>query len=137
MYAPERPASSARYGRISAAPSAQFTPTTSGSACSIERRKASTVCPDRVRPDRSTTVTEIHSGRCGATSRAAAIAALAFSVSNTVSMSSRSTPPSASPRTCPAYAARTSSNDTARYAGSSTFGDSDSVTFSGPIEPAT
>ena len=73
----------------------------------------------------------------GATSRAAAIAALALSVSKIVSISSRSTPPSASAWICSAYAAVTSSNVTARYAGSSTRGDSDSVTFSGPTEPAT
>ena len=82
-------------------------------------------------------VTEIHSGRCGATSRAAAMAALAFSVSKIVSISSRSTPPSASAAICSAYAAWTWSKVTARYAGSSTRGDSDRVTFSGPIEPAT
>ncbi len=99
---PASRASSATCGRISAAPSEQFTPTTSGSACSIERQNASTVCPDRVRPLRSTMVTEIHSGRCGATSRAAAMAALAFSVSKIVSISSRSTPPSASAGICSA-----------------------------------
>ncbi len=90
------------YGRISAAPSEQFTPTTSGWPCSTERQNASTVCPDRVRPLRSTIVTEIHSGRCGATSRVAAMAALAFSVSKIVSIISRSTPPSARAGTCSA-----------------------------------
>ncbi len=89
-------------GRISSAPSEQFTPTTSGLACSTELQNASTVCPDRVRPLRSTMVTEIHSGSCGATSRAAAIAALALSVSKIVSISSRSTPPSASAWICSA-----------------------------------
>ncbi len=82
-------------------------------------------------------VTEIHSGSCGATSRAAAIAAFALSVSKIVSMSSRSTPPSASAAICSAYAARTSSKETARWAGSFTSGDSESVTFSGPTDPAT
>ncbi len=124
-------------GRISSAPSEQFTPTTTGAACSTDRQKASTVCPDRVRPLRLTMVTEIHNGRCPATSRAAAIAALAFSVSKIVSIRSRSTPPSASAFICSAYAAYTSSNDTARYAGSSTRGESDKVTFSGPTDPAT
>ena len=62
-------------------------------------------------------MTEIHSGSSGATSRAAAIAAFAFSVSKIVSISSRSTPPSASAAICSAYAARTSSNETARNAG--------------------
>ena len=47
-------------------------------------------------------VTEIHSGRSGATSRAAAMAAFALSVSKMVSMSSRSTPPSASAAICSA-----------------------------------
>ena len=94
-------------GRISAAPSEQLTPTISGSACSIAVQNASTVCPDRVRPLRSTIATEIHSGRPGATSRAAAIAALAFSVSKIVSISSRSTPPSASAAICSAYASLT------------------------------
>jgi hypothetical protein len=55
-----------------------------------------------VRPDRSTIVTEIHSGRCGATSRAADTAAFTFSVSKIVSHSSRSTPPSASAAICSA-----------------------------------
>ena len=50
-------------------------------------------------------VTEIHNGRCGATARAAVTAALAFSVSKIVSISSRSTPPSASAAACSAYAA--------------------------------
>ena len=100
-------------------------------------QNASTVCPDSVRPLRSTIVTEIHSGRSGATSRAAAIAALAFSVSKIVSISSRSTPPSASAAICSAYASLTWSKDTVRNAGSSTRGDSDSVTFSGPTDPAT
>ena len=67
----------------------------SGLACSIAVQNDSTVCPDSVRPDRSTMVTEIHSGSWGATSRAAAIAAFAFSVSKIVSISSRSAPPSA------------------------------------------
>jgi hypothetical protein len=114
-----------------------LTPTSSGRACSTAVQNASTVCPDSVRPLRSTIVTEIHNGRSGATSRAAAMAAFALSVSKIVSMSSRSTPPSASAAICSAYAARTWSNDTGRNAGSSTRGDSDSVTFSGPTDPAT
>ena len=68
-------------GRISLPPSEQFTPTMSGLAWRTEFQNASTVCPDRVRPLRSTIVTEIHSGRSGAASRAALIAAFAFSVS--------------------------------------------------------
>ena len=38
---------------------------------------------------------------------------------------------------CSAYVARTCSKSTARYAGSSTRGESESATFSGPTEPAT
>ena len=93
---------SATYGRISRAPSEQLTPTISGSACSIAVQKPSIVWPLSVRPERSTIVTLIQSGSCGATSRAAAIAAFAFSVSKIVSISSRSTPPSARPRICSA-----------------------------------
>ena len=52
-------------GRISCAPSAQFMPTTIGWACRTEFQNASIVCPDSVRPLRSTIVTEIHSGSRG------------------------------------------------------------------------
>ena len=102
MYVSTIRASSATCGRISFAPSEQLTPTMSGSACSIAFQNASTVWPESVRPERSTIVTEIHSGSSGATSRAAAIAAFAFSVSKIVSISSRSTPPSRSAATCSA-----------------------------------
>src|SRR6266702_3741188 len=105
-------------------------------ARSIESQNASTVCPERVRPDRSTN-NEIQSGRAGATSRAAAMAAFAFSVSKIVSISSRSTPPSASAAICSAYDALTWSKVTARKAGSSTLGETERVTLSGPTEPAT
>ena len=89
-------------GRISVAPSEQFTPVMRGWACSIDVQNASMVWPDSVRPLRSTIVTEIHRGRSGATSKAAVIAALAFSVSKIVSINRRSTPPSRSPRICSA-----------------------------------
>ena len=56
------------YGRISVAPSEQLTPAANGSACSTEVQKASTVWPDRLRPLRSTMVTETKSGSSGATS---------------------------------------------------------------------
>ena len=75
-----------RNGRMSVAPSEQFTPTMNGSACSTEIQKASEVCPERLRPLRSTAVNESQSGISGATSRAATIAALAFSVSKIVSI---------------------------------------------------
>ena len=55
-------------GRISVAPSEQLTPTRSGSACSTEIQNASTVCPERFRPERSIAVNEIQSGSSGATS---------------------------------------------------------------------
>ena len=124
-------------GRISRAPTEQLTPTISGRACSIEIQKASTVCPERLRPLRSIAVNEIQSGSSGTASRAAATAAFALSVSKIVSIRSRSTPPSRSATICSVYDATTSSKRTARYAGSSTFGESESVTFSGPTEPAT
>ena len=108
-----------------------------GSACSIEAQNASRVWPDNVRPLRSMIVTEIHRGRSGATSIAAAIAAFAFSVSKIVSISRRSTPPSRRPRICSAYASYTWSKEIVRNEASSTLGDMESVTFSGPIEPAT
>ena len=129
--------SSATCGRISFAPSEQLTPTISGFASATEFQKASTVWPESVRPERSTIVTEIQSGSSGATSFAAAIAAFAFNVSKIVSIRSRSTPPSFRPRICSAYDSTTWSKVTARYAGSSTFGESESVTLSGPSEPAT
>ncbi len=73
-----------------------------GRACSTDVQNASTVCPERLRPLRSTAVNESHSGRPGATSCAATIAAFAFSVSKMVSISSRSTPPSARATICSA-----------------------------------
>ena len=124
-------------GRISVAPSEQLTPTTNGSACSTEYQNASTVCPDRLRPLLSIAVNEIQRGTSGATSSAAAIAAFALSVSKIVSIRSRSTPPSTSPRICSAYASTTWSNVAERYVGSSTRGDTESATLSGPIDPAT
>ena len=102
VYVVEMRARSSTKGRISVAPSEQLTPTTSGSACSIEVQNASTVWPERLRPLRSTAVKEIQSGSCGATSCAATSAAFAFSVSKIVSMSSTSTPPSSRPRICSA-----------------------------------
>jgi len=77
-----------------------LTPTISGSACSTDVQTASIVCPESVRPERSTIVAEIQSGVEGAVARAAAIAAFAFRVSKIVSSSSRSTPPSTSPAIC-------------------------------------
>jgi len=56
-----------------------------------------------VRPLRSVIVTETMRGMSGARSIAAAIAALAFSVSKIVSIRRTSTPPARSPRICAAY----------------------------------
>ena len=77
-------------------------------------------------------MTEIQSGSSGATSRAATIAAFAFSVSKIVSIRSRSTPPSTQAADLLRVGGTTSSNDTARYAGSSTFGESESVDVQRP-----
>ena len=74
-----------------------------------------------VRPLRSTTVTETTRGirppRSSSRSFTAAIAAFAFRVSNTVSMSRRSAPPSSRPRATTAYPSRISSNVAARWDG--------------------
>ena len=94
------------YGRIRAAPSAQFRPMVSGLAWRTEFQKAGTVWPDRMRPEASVTVPEIISGRRGVpgcSSKYWSIAnraALQFRVSKMVSTSSRSTPPSTRPRSC-------------------------------------
>ena len=90
-------ASSATYGRRSAAPSAQLRPIMNGSACCTEFQKASTVCPDKVRPDASVIVPEIITGRVtpvfAKLCLIAKIAAFAFSVSKIVSTIRKSTPP--------------------------------------------
>jgi hypothetical protein len=97
-------ASSSMYGRISAAPSAQLSPTDSGRAWRTEFQNASTVWPERMRPDASVTVPLIITGtrapRRSNSASTAKIAALAFSVSKMVSISSRSAPPSSRPRAC-------------------------------------
>ena len=81
-------------------------PMVSGFAWAMEYQKASSVCPESVRPLPSVTVTEIMSGmrtpRAAKTSSMATIAALALSVSKMVSMRSRSTPPSSSASICSA-----------------------------------
>ena len=131
-------ASSATYGRSSRAPSEQLTPTISGSACSIDAQNASIVCPLSVRPDRSTIVTEIQSGssrrdvarrgdrrlrvqrvedRLDQEQVGAAVGQAADLL-----------------RVRLAHLRRTCASGSP---GSSTFGLSDSVMFSGPTEPAT
>ena len=100
---------SSAYGRINAAPSAQFKPTVNGFAWRTEFQNAGTVWPDRMRPDASVTVPEIMIGkRLPDSSKKVSIAnsaALQFSVSKIVSTSSTSAPPSTRPRVCSRYAA--------------------------------
>ena len=104
-------------------------------ACSTDVQNASTVWPERLRPLWSTAVNESHSGSSGATSSAATIAALALSVSKIVSIEQQVDAALAQRadllRVRLAHLRRRS---TARYAGSSTCGESESVTFSGPID---
>jgi hypothetical protein len=116
-------------------------PTQSGRACATDTQKASTVWPDSVRPLLSVMVTDTMRGSSTSfsskTSFAATMAALALRVSKMVSMRIASHPPSTSPRICSAYASRTWSNDTARNAGSLTFGERESVLLVGPTAPVT
>ena len=56
-------ANSAIYGRMSVAPKAQFKPKVIGLACLKLFQKASTVWPDKIRPDASVTVPEIITGK--------------------------------------------------------------------------
>ena len=94
--------SSSTYWRSSFAPSAQLRPKLKGRAWRSEFQKASAVCPDSVRPDASVMVPEIITGqRRPASSKnfsMANSAALALSVSNTVSTSRMSAPPAVRPR---------------------------------------
>jgi hypothetical protein len=76
-------------------------PTRSGSACRTLVQNASSVCPERVRPEASVIVPEMTSGSLkpsrSNTSVIAKIAAFALSVSKIVSTRSRSAPPAISP----------------------------------------
>ena len=134
-------ASSSWNGRSWSAPRAQLSPTLNGRAWRTEFQNASTVWPERVRPLASTIVPEIMSGtsapRRSSSSRIAYSAALQFSVSKTVSTSSRSTPPSSSASACSAYAAASSSKLTLRNPGLLTSGESEAVRLVGPSAPAT
>ncbi len=107
----------------------------------MDTQNASTVCPESVRPLRSAIVTEIISGtrepRASKTSAMATSAAFALSVSKIVSTSSRSQPPSSSPRACSAYAPFTCWKVTSRNAGLFTSRDIESVRLVGPMAPAT
>jgi hypothetical protein len=81
-----------------------LTPTARSGTWDTEIQKASTVCPERFRPDRSVIVTEATTGTLRPTSSKAlwmaASAALPFSVSKTVSTNRRSAPPSRRPAAC-------------------------------------
>ena len=98
------PDSSDSQGLICSAPKAQFSPTAVILACRIECQNASTVCPDNVRPLASVIVPETKIGKSCLTSSnnvlTAKSAALQFSVSKTVSIKKRSTPPSRRPFAC-------------------------------------
>ena len=69
--------------------------------------------------------------------RTANSAALAFNVSNTVSIKIMSTPPAISARVTSQYAVTSSSKLIFRNPGSFTSGDSDAVRLVGPKAPAT
>ena len=134
-------ASSRRWGRSSSAPSAQFRPTENRSACAVEMAKASGVWPDSVRPLASVMVPESMIGARRPTavnaSSHANSAAFALSVSKTVSMRTRSTPPSRSATTCSVYASASWLKVIARKPGRSTSGESEAVRLVGPTDPAT
>jgi hypothetical protein len=90
-----------------------LSPTASGRTCRTDAQNASVTCPERVRPEASVIVPETTTGQrrpCSSkrVSRAK-IAALALSVSKIVSTTSRSEPPSTSPRAASRYAATSSS----------------------------
>ncbi len=128
-------------GRISFGPSAQLMPTLSSRWCEMEFQYHSTVWPDKVRPLRSVIVKETITGTWRpVSSKCCAIAnsaALEFSESNTVSSSSKSTPPSSKPRVCSEYAPTSWSKVTARNAGLWTSGERDADLLVGPSAPAT
>ena len=63
--------SAATCGRSWAAPNEQLRPIVSGRAWRTEAQKASTVWPDRLRPDRSVSVIEIMSGSSRPSARSA------------------------------------------------------------------
>ena len=93
--------SSSTYWRSWSAPSAQLRPKLIGCAWLSEFQNASAVWPDSVRPEASVIVPEIITGqrlpRSSNSFSTANTAALAFRVSNTVSISRMSAPPSSRP----------------------------------------
>ena len=134
-------ATASTWGRRASAPRAQFKPTINGSAWRIECQNASGVCPDSVRPLASVMVPDTITGnrcpRSSNTSSKAYSAALAFKVSNTVSIMMRSTPPATSPRAASAYASTSSGNRIFRAPGSFTSGEMLADRLVGPMTPAT
>ena len=84
---------------------AQLRPIVSGAAWRTDCQKAATVCPESVRPERSVIVPDTINGVAAPVSAAwrragPGFAALALSVSNTVSISKTSTPPSTRAAIC-------------------------------------
>ncbi len=101
----DTPDSSSMNDLICSVPSEQLRPTLSSEGMwETETQNAYGVWPERVLPLMSTTVPEIITGRrCPVSSKHCWIAyraALQFSVSNTVSTSRMSTPPSVRPSAC-------------------------------------
>ena len=96
--------SSSTNGSICRAPNEQFSPTERRGNPLTLARKASSVCPLRVRPARSLSVTESMRGTSRPTAcmacKEASMAALALRVSKMVSMSTVSTPPRSSASVC-------------------------------------
>ncbi len=135
------PESSSMYCRSSFEPKAQFRPTLIGFAWRTEFQNASVTWPERVRPLASVMVPEIMMGTSSPSSSRYSvtpkIAAFAFSVSKMVSMSSRSAPPSTSPRAASLYASFNSSKVMFRKPGLFTSGDREAVRLVGPKAPAT
>lgn len=91
-------------GIMSCAPKEQLSPRENMSACATDVSSAWSVCPERVRPLLSETVTESMIGTflpmAVIASWAAKSAALALSVSNIVSIRNASTPPWRSASIC-------------------------------------
>mmetsp|Transcript_25477 Transcript_25477/g.73103 ORF Transcript_25477/g.73103 Transcript_25477/m.73103 type:complete len:219 (-) Transcript_25477:3871-4527(-) len=121
--------------------SAPVIPTDSGLACLMLIKNASMLCPEGILPP-SVMTAVISSGRrsffvCSKYSSTAKMAALAVSVSDTISKANRSAPPSTKPRICCMYVATKASQLVLRCDGSSAPADDDSRWLVGPITPAT
>ena len=128
------------HSSIPAAPKPQLRLTQTGWACIIDARNASSVCPLRVRPlsvSVADTITGTFTPVASIAACAASSAALAFNVSNIVSMSNKSAPPSISPVIWSVYVSTSSSHEMLLAAGSSTDGEIDRLRLVGPTLPAT